>query len=79
MAVLLWVGAALWSVGVCALYGYRRDPATLKFILGFPDWVFWGIMAPWAACVGLCFWFAYGLMKDADLGAEADGGESDRG
>jgi hypothetical protein len=72
VAVAIWVAAAVWSVGYCTLFGYRRDPATLTFVLGFPDWVFWGVILPWVVCVGLCVWFAYGFMKDAEFGAEVD-------
>jgi hypothetical protein len=58
------------TVGVSAWLGFGRDPASLTFILGVPDWVFWGVLCPWAGCFLAAFWFAFRFMKDADLGPE---------
>ena len=77
VAVAMWFVALVWSVGVCTTYGYVRDPKSLSgygrdpesltFVLGFPDWVFWGMIVPWAACTAASGWFAFGFMKDEDL------------
>lgn len=72
--ILLWVAACAWTVGYCALKGYGRDPKSLTFILGFPDWIFWGVMVPWIVCLVATLWFALGFMKAEDLGAEKDEG-----
>ncbi len=40
--------------------GYGRDPNTVKLILGFPDWVFWGVLIPWTSIV--VFTAIYGLV-----------------
>ena len=40
----------------------------LKFVFGFPDWVFWGIVCPWGVCVVISILFANFFMTDADLG-----------
>ena len=74
-AVLLFSGALLYTVVYCAWKGYHREPGTLTFVLGIPDWVFWGVLVPWLACSAIAFPFALWFMKDADLGAE--GGEDD--
>lgn len=66
-ALVIWVLVTTWCVGYCTLYGYGRDPASLKFILGFPDWIFWGIVVPWGVCVVISGLFAFCFMKDVDL------------
>ena len=67
VAVAFWFVVLVWSVGVCTAWGYGRDPKSLTFVLGFPDWVFWGLVAPWAACTAVSGWFAFAFMKDEDL------------
>ena len=66
-ALAIWLVLTIYSVGYCCTYGYGRDPKTLTFVLGFPDWVFWGMIVPWAACTATSGWFAFGFMKDEDL------------
>ncbi|MBI2824248.1 MAG: hypothetical protein HYX69_06140 [Planctomycetia bacterium] len=72
VVLVVWVVATAWSVGYCALAGYGRDPASLTFVLWFPDWVFWGIVAPWFVCIAISLWFALVFMRDEDLGSSAD-------
>jgi hypothetical protein len=77
---ITWLCAMSYTVSYCYVYGYGRTIDELKFILGFPDWVFWGIVAPWAVCFVLAYWFSYFFMSDEDLGAELeDGGEAASG
>lgn len=76
-AALLCFGAAfLWMVGTGALRGYgeRREVA---FVLGFPDWIFWGVILPWIVCLGLSIGFGLRFMKDDDLGPEKRDGVDD--
>ncbi|MGL4464643.1 MAG: hypothetical protein ACRDD1_22285 [Planctomycetia bacterium] len=68
----LFVVAMTYTLTVCATMGYGRDVATLTFVFGFPDWVFWGVAAPWAACAFVSIVFAYGFMTDDDLGNDDD-------
>lgn len=68
----IWVIACVYSVGVCYRYGYDRDAATLTYVWGFPDWIFWGVVVPWSVCTGLCFWLAYFVIRDEDLGIERE-------
>ena len=74
----IWLIALIWSVGYCAKYGYNLKPEDLKFVLGFPDWIFWGVMLPWGLCTVLSGIYAFGYMQDADLGeAEFNIGETE--
>lgn len=67
-----WVCALGYTVTYCYLNGYNRPVEDLKYVLGFPDWVFWGIVAPWGVCAVVSWWFAYRFMQDEDLGEELD-------
>jgi hypothetical protein len=69
-----WATALVWSHAVCYLFGYRRPAAALGFILGIPDWVFWGVVAPWALCLAFSVWFCFRFMADDDLGKDPDEG-----
>jgi hypothetical protein len=57
---------------------WDRDPATLTtpLGLGIPDWVFYGIILPWLACIGFTCWFCLRLFVDDDLDT-AGGGRRD--
>jgi len=77
VALVVWAVATAWSVGYCALAGYGQSGETLSFVLWFPDWVFWGIVAPWLACVVISMWYAFVLMRDEDLGADDQDEEED--
>ena len=77
VVLAVFVTAMLYTVLYCYAHGYHRDPATLTYILGFPDWVFWGIVAPWLVCVLISYWFGYRFVRDSELGAEADTGDED--
>jgi hypothetical protein len=66
----IWLAACVYTLGFCYRYGYGRDPATLTFVAGVPDWVFWGIFTPWTICTLVSFWIANFFMRDDDLGAE---------
>ena len=74
-ALSLWVVAMIYTLSYCYLNGYERSPESLTFVLWFPDWVFWGIVAPWAACVVISTFFAFRLMGDEPLGDEIDSEE----
>jgi hypothetical protein len=49
-----------------------RGPEQVKFILGFPDWIFWGIALPWWLCTAFSLCFGAFVVKDEDLGADID-------
>ncbi len=67
VALGIWLAATIYSLGYCFQYGYGRDPESLTYVLGFPDWVFWGLVMPWGACTVLASVFAFCFMKDEEL------------
>lgn len=66
-ALIIWLITTTYCVGYCWKYAYGRDPSTLTFIFGFPDWTFWGIVVPWIVCTVISGLFAFCFMKDEDL------------
>jgi hypothetical protein len=87
LLLTVWAVALVWTVGYCYLHGYRHAPDSralqsgwaearteenLQTVLGFPDWVFFGIMIPWLICTLFTVIFSMFLMRDDDLGAEGE-------
>lgn len=77
VVLVIWASALAYTVTYCHIYGYGRPEEDLKFVrlfwgIAFPDWVFWGIVAPWGVCFLVSWWFSYAFVKDADLGRERD-------
>lgn len=70
VVALLWAVAGTWAVGFCWRYGYGAAPDQIHFTLGFPTWIFWGIVVPWVVCALLSLVIANFVMTDADLGQE---------
>ncbi len=70
IAIILWAVAMAYTVGYCYLYGYRRAPEDVRLVLGIPDWVLWGVFAPWLAWTVISSLFAKFVMQDAWLGEE---------
>jgi len=79
-ALGIWGLVTAYCVTYCTWFGYAvpasrvgtagavgRDPASLTFVFGFPDWIFWGIVLPWGVCTVVSGLFAFGFMRDADL------------
>jgi hypothetical protein len=75
VVLVLWLAALCYTVGYCYLYGYGRSLESLTFVMGVPDWVFWGVVVPWLACLLASWGFSYLLMADADLGEENEEAE----
>jgi hypothetical protein len=42
----------------------------LRFVWGFPDWIFWGVVTPWVVCALISLWFGARFVRDEDLGEE---------
>jgi hypothetical protein len=74
LIMAVWTLCLVWSVTIAVLYGYGRDPDDIAFILGFPDWVFWSVVAPWALCLIFSVWFCFVWMADDDLGKDLSEG-----
>lgn len=75
VVLVIWLVAMGYTITYCYLHGYHRSVESLTFVLGIPDWVFWGIVAPWMICVVASWLFSYVLMTDADLGEENEEAE----
>ena len=71
-ALSMWLVAMIYSITYCYTYGYGRSADSLSFVLWFPDWVFWGIIAPWSICAVGSIFFAFWFMGDEGLGEEID-------
>jgi hypothetical protein len=76
-SLAVWLAAMSYSLTYCHFFGYQRDPSTLRLIWGVPDWVLWGIVAPWTACTLVSAVFAFGFVADVDLGEERDDSADD--
>lgn len=70
---VVFLAAITYTITTCYRLGYRQpDPnVPLKFILGFPDWVFLGIIAPWGVCTVIAWFFSFVIMEDHDFGPAA--------
>jgi hypothetical protein len=67
--------ATIYSVGYCTLFGYGRMGEPVRFVLGFPAWIFWGIVAPWGVCVLIAAGFSGWFMSDDELGTPHEEGD----
>ena len=70
--------------GVAAADETAAEPP-LTFVLGFPSWVFWGIVVPWGVCTVIACWLSFAFIQDEPLeeaapppDAPAAGGEAER-
>jgi hypothetical protein len=71
LVLLVWLGSLVYTVGYCSRYAY--DPQRpLAFVWGLPEWVLYGVVAPWATCIVISSLFAWFVMRDEPLGAEED-------
>jgi hypothetical protein len=75
----IWGAALAYTLTYCYLHGYDRSLEDLRFVAGFPDWVFWGIIAPWSVCIVASFWFGARFMRDEELGQELPEQEDELG
>jgi len=69
--------AMTYTVTYCARHAYDRTAEDLTYVLGFPDWVFWGIVVPWLCCSAFSIFFGAWFMQDDDLGQEPEGAGDD--
>ncbi len=68
----IWLTAMTWTISVCYSMGYNRPVKDLKFVFGFPDWVFWGIVIPWCTCTVVSCLFSALLFRDDALGEDVE-------
>jgi Protein of unknown function (DUF997) len=62
--------ALTYTVVYCGRYGYERPIEELTFVLGFPDWIFWGIVVPWLSAFVVSSAFALWFMTDEPFGED---------
>lgn len=72
ITVGIWAIAMIYTVGVSVVWGYGRKAETLTYVLGFPDWIFWGVVTPWSVATVVSAVFAMGFMEDGPLGDEEE-------
>jgi hypothetical protein len=71
------IGAMAWTIGYCSLHAYHRPADDIQIVFGFPDWIVWGVLAPWAVCSVVSIVFAFGVMSDDPLGEAVDAWDAD--
>ncbi len=51
------------------LSAFDRAPKSTTFPLGWgiPDWIFYGVIAPWLLCIVVTFWFVLFYFQDDNL------------
>ena len=69
--LLVWFATMVYTVSYCWRHGNGRTLENLTFVLGFPDWIFWGVVLPWFVCLAISTWFAFWGLSDDPLGDEA--------
>ncbi len=67
--VVVWLLACAYTVGYCALFGYRSG-APPELIWGIPGWIVWGVLAPWFVVTAVTCWYAFYGIRDEDLGED---------
>lgn len=83
VVLAIWLVAAIWSIGYSYIYGYLSGPRApqslddVTFVLGFPHWVFWGVILPWVACAFISLLVSWFVIRDDDLGVDPDEEELD--
>ncbi len=73
----LYASALVYTLTYCYHFGYNRAVETIELYWGIPDWVFWGIFAPWIVCAIITTWFTFAYMVDDDLGQEPSADEDE--
>lgn len=69
---IVFVVALVATITTSVRMGYGDPNTPLEFVLGFPSWVFYGVIVPWAVCTLISGLFSFVIMKDHDLGEAAD-------
>lgn len=77
MMLGMWAVACAWTIGYSAAFGYQIE-AEPPLVLGVPEWVMWGVFAPWTVCTLLSAVLAWSFMKDEDLGEDPEEARSEK-
>jgi len=73
------IAAMSWTIGYCSRHAYDRPAEDIQIVLGFPDWIVWGVLVPWLASSVVSIAFAFGVMTDDPLGEAVETWDSDEG
>ena len=65
------LGCAIWVISYCSVNGYNLSPEEVWTVLGFPDWVFRGVVLPWMIANIFTFWFCLRFLKNDEDEEEA--------
>lgn len=70
-----WLSTLCYCCGYCTFFGYLGSDGAppsqpARFVMGIPQWFFWGVIAPWVVCGVFTFWFAGWYMAEDDLGTD---------
>ena len=79
LVVSVWLMALVYSITTCYRLGYDRPIEELQLVLGFPEWVFWGIVVPWVICTVFAWYFGASFIRDEHLGEDLDETEDELG
>ena len=71
LILLAWLGCAIWVMSYCSVNGYNLSPEEVSTVLGFPDWVFRGVVLPWMIANIFTFWFCLRFLKNDEDEEEA--------
>lgn len=77
VVAVVWLIALSYSVTYCYRFGYGRTATELRFVCGIPTWVFWGVVAPWLACLVFSWWFSFRFITDDALPGRSDDSRGD--
>lgn len=81
----------VWTLGYCALRGYQHPPDSwlvrsglarsrsaedFAAVAGVPDWILYGIVAPWVFSTLATVYLSLRGMADDDLGVEHEDGNA---
>ena len=67
VTITIFTCALVYTVGYSTAHGFNRPLESLTFVLGFPDWVFWGILVPWGVCTLLACGLSFVFIQDEEL------------
>lgn len=77
LILCIFLAALAYTTTYCYMFGYERNVATIRTYWGIPDWVWWGVFAPWGCCTVLTAWLSLFQLaeKDSDeTGSPSHGG-----
>ena len=65
------LGFAIWVISYFSINGDNLSPEEVSTVLGFPNWVFRGVVLPWMIANIFTFWFCLRFLKNDEDEEEA--------